>query len=85
MSRRLRYADRPAPSGHRFDLKPLVAAAHVEHHGELAQVVGVSSRQVRRASQEGLSADTADRWAIAVGVHPSSIWGTEWWRSTLDG
>lgn len=69
---------RPTPAGYRFAVGPLLVAAHVDDQVSLAHRIGVTPRQVRRAIDEGLSADTADRWAIAAGVHPSQVWN-EWW------
>lgn len=47
--------------------------------GELAGWLGVSPRTVARvmASIE-LSEDTADRLAIALGLHPVLLWPEEW-------
>lgn len=45
-------------------------------------------QRVYRYAQRGITATEADRLAIAVGVHPSAVWGDQWWehavRETVD-
>lgn len=47
---------------------------------ELARYCGVHLRQMQRWAHEGLTERYADRIACRLGVHPSWIWGDEWWR-----
>lgn len=77
------YWPRPAPSGPRFPLAPLLAAVGDDDHTRLAALVGVTDRQVRRAVVDGLNPITADRWAVANGLHPSTVW-SNWWTVTVD-
>ena len=46
----------------------------------IAARLGVSTRTVWRWRAAGLTADQADRAAIAAGWHPGSIWDT-WWSA----
>ena len=46
----------------------------------IAARLGVSTRTVWRWRASGLTADQADRAAIAAGWHPVSIWDT-WWST----
>lgn len=71
---------RRQPAGYRFELAPLMAATEATTPAELAVQVGVSVKQVWRASQQGLSPDAADRWAVAVHLHPAAVW-SDWWLS----
>lgn len=73
---------RPAPGGYRFPVGPLLEVADVALPSDLAIRVGVHVRSVNRATHDGLNADTADRWAIALGYHPCLIW-TDWFDSAL--
>jgi hypothetical protein len=48
--------------------------------------IGISLRKSRRTIQEwkakGVPFYEADRVACHIGVHPSHIWGEQWWQST---
>lgn len=46
-----------------------------------AQVLGVNRRTVYRYRDKGLNPWTADRLAIAAGLHPRSVWGEAWDRA----
>jgi hypothetical protein len=46
---------------------------------DVAEAVGVSSKTVQRWKVDGLSWSVADRAAVAVGAHPATVWGDEWW------
>jgi len=50
-------------------------------YAQAARVLGFSDRQVYRWRTAGLSERAADRVAVALGVHPSAIWGELWWSS----
>lgn len=76
----------------RFPLEPLTTHlgidmtphAHLHHRGgyqALAEATGIDRRHLRRLATDGLPEHLADRAAIAVGVHPSTIWGDLWWNS----
>lgn len=68
----------------RFPLNRLLA--RIDSRGralsaqEIARSLNVNSGLVHRARSEGLTARTADRWAIQLGYHPGEIW-PEWWTS----
>jgi hypothetical protein len=62
-----------------YSLDALVAAIGLcpndpELTGKLAAAVGLDRRWVRRCRRIGLTAEGADRWATAVGLHPSWVW-----------
>ena len=45
----------------------------------IAELAGVSRRTVARWRTRGLELYTADRCAVALGLHPSHVWGRLWW------
>lgn len=48
---------------------------------EIAAAVGATFSQVRRGHDTGhIQFHLADRWACRLGVHPSVIWGDEYWQ-----
>lgn len=49
-----------------------------EGHTALAEALGVTTRRIRQLANEGLSELVADRYASAIGRHPSWIW-PNWW------
>lgn len=53
------------------------SAACLDDHG-LAQILGVSHRQVYRYRHNGLNDETADHLAVRIGRHPVEIWPGEW-------
>lgn len=68
----------------RLTVEPLAAVLGTDSATLLARRIGVSDRQVRRAKTEGLTVDTADRWAIAAGHHPGLVW-PDWWDLSTGG
>lgn len=47
---------------------------------QLAERLGLGHGAARNALKRGgLTAATADRWAVALGYHPAEIWGDDWW------
>lgn len=57
-----------------FPLQSLRSVAGVESNTVLALRVGVTRRSLTRQQSTGLSALTADRYAVACGFHPSEVW-----------
>lgn len=49
---------------------------------EVAEVLGVSRRQVCRWAAHGLTPYEADRLAVKVGAHPAQVW-PEWFELEL--
>ncbi len=49
----------------------------------LADLLGVTRRAVVRWRHAGIPIYSADRAAVALGVHPSLIW-PEWWEGASD-
>lgn len=45
----------------------------------LAEACGVTRRTVSRWRHRGLTWDKADKAACALGLHPASVWGGDWW------
>lgn len=82
----------------RYPLQPLADALRIElHHpgrptdddqadsglAALADRIGISHRQARRALHTGLTDRQADRFATRIGMHPASIW-PQWWDAAGD-
>lgn len=62
-----------------FPLAPLVAAVNARYGApvdvvRLARLLGVDRWRVYDARAFGLSVDLADKWAIAIGLHPLEVW-----------
>jgi len=57
-----------------WPIQPLFRAADTNQFLELAYLTGVSVRTLHRSFDRGLTDDTADRAAIAIGLHPITIW-----------
>lgn len=78
----------------RYPLEPLARLAGIElgriggsQPGQppaglaaLAQQLGISHTMAQRLNTEGLSDQQADRYAIALGHHPGTIW-PDWWTN----
>lgn len=47
----------------------------------VAEACGVARRTVLRWRRHGLTWDTADKAACALGLHPSAVWRGEWWAA----
>lgn len=48
---------------------------------ELARLSGITTTSLGRWLEGGqIRADRADRLAVALGKHPSQIWGDDWWE-----
>lgn len=60
----------------RYPLDRLKHRTHLTDE-QLAKRVGVTDRTIRRLRDTGLTNLQADRYAVACGWHPSSIW-TGW-------
>ena len=45
-----------------------------------ADLLGIDKRTLRRWRRDGLDEYQADRVAVALGTHPSLIWGQDRWR-----
>lgn len=48
--------------------------------GTLAELTGYNRRTLVRWRREGIPLEDADRIAVALGLHPASIW-SEWWQA----
>lgn len=53
---------------------PYPSAPPLSVEAQLARLMGVHQALTHRARREGLSERAADRWAIAVGLHPDLVW-----------
>lgn len=62
-------------------LAPLMVYADSGKH--LALKVGMHLRQIDRWRKEGLTYYHADLAAVRLGLHPSHIWGDDWWAGTV--
>ncbi len=85
------------PDAARLPLEPLLDALPIDRCLERRDVVGpgaiaqaaalldVSTRTLHRLRHTGLSPWTADRLAIAGGLHPLVVWGEAWIDAIDDG
>lgn len=64
----------------RFPLAPLERLACVDNLAELAVKLGLTHRAVQRLDERGLRELEADRYAVALNLHPSNVW-PEWGAS----
>lgn len=62
----------------RWPVAPLLATCRVTTIGDVAALVGVSTRTVHRWQRNGLTDTQADRAAVALGLHPANVW-PDWW------
>ena len=58
-------------------LRDVVDPRHERTNLELAELLGVHPRQLRRYMQHGVTDCAADRVAVRAGVHPAVVW-PEW-------
>lgn len=63
----------------KLDVAPLIAASQRGTGNSLAEDLGCDRRQVTRWVNNGVPVDTADRLAVALGMHPAEVWGSGWW------
>jgi hypothetical protein len=61
----------------RFPVEPLIAAAGSVR--ELARRAGGDERSWFRWRNTGITAHRADGAAIALGAHPTEMWGHDWY------
>jgi hypothetical protein len=73
-------------SATRFDVRPLEALIGADlSAGTIAEMLGTTRRAVTRWRSIGLNERQADELAVRhLGVHPSVVWGAEWWRTASD-
>ena len=56
------------------------AQGSIGYQGKMTRLCRVHQSQVARALRDGsVTIATADRLAVALGVHPSEVWA-EWWE-----
>ena len=70
------------PGPHKSSRLPVAPFLRYARHSsilELARALDVHPWVVHRAVREGLTVHMADRWACKVGVHPTFIWGDDFW------
>lgn len=71
----------PRAASPRISIEPLV-----ERYGNgsaLARALGCDHTQVSRWRSQGLPLDSADRVAVALGLHPAEVW-PDWYRLTQE-
>lgn len=67
---------------HKLPFEPLrVMFAEGTSDTQIAQAVEKHHGVIQRWKRKGLSIYTADKIACHIGVHPSHIWGEEWWTA----
>lgn len=62
-----------------LDIERLVALCGSAHR--LTMITGADGRAISRARVEGLTLEQADRYALALGFHPSQLWPA--WRGCV--
>lgn len=85
-----------APPTFRLPLTPALPFLHsyIVEHGEpdqrpgvpwaLAEMTGLSRRRAQAwVSQDAVNREVAERLSDAVGLHPSQIWGPQWWHLSV--
>ena len=91
LSARRRHGDHLARTSHRLPIRPLLdwidaQAGEPVPLRQVADILGVHNKQVHRWTRLDLCLDHADRAAIRLGVHPTAIWGDQFWAGTaIDG
>lgn len=66
------------PADRTLPVQPLLDAANMPV-AQLAARLGVDRLSVYRARRAGtLTLDQADRWSVALGLHPENLWPNEW-------
>jgi len=59
----------------RYPVQPLLDATGLTLNGFIrTHMPSVNGAAYRKARDEGLTADQADRWAVAAGLHPFLVW-----------
>lgn len=72
----------PAP---RLPIDPLCRAVGLPPGAVMARQTGVCRRELVRASVTGeITIWMADRLACRLGLHPSLVWGDDWWSVADD-
>ena len=68
--------NKDAPTTHllRWPLQPLFQAAGTTEYLELAVRTGFPARTIHRWKHNGIPDRNADRAAVALGLHPMTIW-----------
>ena len=76
------------PTQRTLHAQPLVDVLADLGRKEAADTLGVDRSTVEnwvKGKRVWISEDRADRYAVALGMHPASIWGDAWWAiPTLD-
>ncbi len=82
------HSDPTAQDEARFALQPLLDALPIDNTRrdaggdgvivQAAAMLDVSARSLQRLRHTGLTPWTADRLAIAAGLHPLLVWGKAW-------
>lgn len=65
----------------RYPLAPLLRVTRCPDLHELANRLGRTHGHLRNVAKRGLSDRQADHWAVALGLHPSWVWGKGWWEN----
>lgn len=62
----------------RFPIEPLIKAYNRPYR-EFREKVGARHTVLKRAKEQGLTIEQADKYAIKCGFHPIEIWGFDNW------
>lgn len=57
---------------------PLMRASRCDTQGQLAELLGMSRRNLTRYVQQGMSMRVAERFCDRLGLFPVEVWGDDW-------
>lgn len=74
-------AERAGTDGPRLPWEPL--ARHLPASmTDAADRLGITRDRLRQHRDNGVAVELADRYAVAIGLHPAHVWGAAWWTAT---
>ena len=67
----------------RFSFDDYLRAAGTSSISQLSARTGICRRTLHRWAHDGIPPMSADRAAIALGLHPASVWPCDWWLADV--
>lgn len=66
----------------KLNFEPFELYFRKPYHNDMsfAERVGIDRYQLRRFRRKGIKFFTADKLCVGLGIHPSMIWGEEYWN-----
>lgn len=65
----------------KLSLEALMVAARCDTAGELARMLGLTNSNVRALRSRGVPIHRADEFACKIGLHPTQVWGEEFYQA----